>query len=127
MSTNSLHFVSFFYNNCVVIKDYGRYKANVVKPEESMRFIIYKNSILATLFSLFGAVFIAMAVMALVNGELDVLSGIGVIAAGLMLMWLASVISARKEKGSRQKLPRHLLPTLLLHELQVYLLPRLQL
>lgn len=103
MSTNSLHFVSFFYNNCVVIKDYGRYKANVVKPEESMRFIIYKNSILATLFSLFGAVFIAMAVMALVNGELDVLSGIGVIAAGLMLMWLASVISARKEKRKQAK------------------------
>lgn len=63
-----------------------------------MRFIIYKNSVLATICSLFGSAFIAMAVMALFNQELDIPTGIIVIAIGAALFWLGSFISARKER-----------------------------
>lgn len=68
-----------------------------------MRFVIYKNSILATICSMFGAAFIVMAVMALINGELEVLPGIGTIAAGIVLYWLGSVISKNKEKKKQAK------------------------
>ena len=35
-----------------------------------MRFVIYKNSVLATFCSIFGAAFIVMAVTSMVSGEL---------------------------------------------------------
>lgn len=66
-----------------------------------MRFVIYKNSVLATLCSIFGASFIAMAVMAMVSGELEILSGIILIVAGVGLMWLGDFISTKKaEEGA---------------------------
>lgn len=68
-----------------------------------MRFVIYKNSILATFCSMFGASMIAMAVMALINGELDFLPGIGVLAIGIGLMWLAGIISERKARRKQAK------------------------
>ncbi len=68
-----------------------------------MRFVIYKNSILATFCSMFGAAFIVMAVTSMVSGELGILPGIGVIAAGLGLMFLAGYISERKAKKQREK------------------------
>ena len=68
-----------------------------------MRFIIYKNSILATICSMFGASMIATAVMSLVNGEIEFLVSILLVAAGIGLMWLADIISERKEKKKRAK------------------------
>lgn len=68
-----------------------------------MRFVIYKNSILATLCSIFGAAFVAMAVMALISGELGVLPGLGVIAAGFALMALGDFISTKKAEKKRKK------------------------
>lgn len=68
-----------------------------------MRFIIYKNSVLATICSLFGSAFIAMAVMALFNQELDIPTGIIVIAIGAALFWLGSFISARKERKKQAR------------------------
>lgn len=68
-----------------------------------MRFVIYRNSILATICSMFGAAFIAMAVMSMINGELGILSGIGALAFGVGLMCLAGFISERKEKRKRAK------------------------
>lgn len=68
-----------------------------------MRFVIYKNSILATFCSMFGAAFIAMAVMALISGELGIFSGIGIIAAGLGFMWLGDFISKKKAAQKRRK------------------------
>lgn len=68
-----------------------------------MRFVIYRNSVLATICSMFGAVFIVMAVTSMVSGELGILPGIGVIAAGLGLMFLAGYISERKAKKQREK------------------------
>ena len=68
-----------------------------------MRFVIYKNSVLATLCSIFGASFIAMAVMAMVSGELEILSGIILIVAGIGLMWLGDFISTKKAERKRRK------------------------
>lgn len=68
-----------------------------------MRFVIYKNSVLATFCSMFGAAFIAMAVMAMISGELGIFSGIGVIAAGLGFMWLGDFISTKKAERKRKK------------------------
>ena len=68
-----------------------------------MRFIIYKNSILATCCSMFGAAFIAMAVMAMFSGELGILTGIGVIAGGLGFMWLGDFISTKKAERKQKK------------------------
>ena len=68
-----------------------------------MRFIIYKNSILATFCSMFGAAFIAMAVMAMFSGELGILTGIGVIAGGLGFMWLGDFISTKKAERKQKK------------------------
>lgn len=68
-----------------------------------MRFVIYKNSVLATLCSIFGASFIAMAVMAMVSGELEILSGIILIVAGIGLMWLGDLISTKKAERKRRK------------------------
>lgn len=68
-----------------------------------MRFVIYKNSILATICSMFGAACIAMAVMSMIDGELGILPSIGVIAVGVGLMWLAGVISDRKAKRKQAK------------------------
>ena len=68
-----------------------------------MRFVIYKNSVLATFCSMFGAAFIAMAVMSMISGELGIFSGIGVIAAGLGFMWLGDFISTKKAERKRKK------------------------
>ena len=68
-----------------------------------MRFIIYKNSVLASFCSLFGSAFIAMAVMALLSGELGILPAIGTIASGFGLIWLGSVISEKKAERKRAK------------------------
>lgn len=68
-----------------------------------MRFVIYKNSVLATFCSMFGAAFIAMAVMSMISGELGILPGIGVIAAGLGFMWLGDFISTKKSGTETEK------------------------
>lgn len=68
-----------------------------------MHFVIYKNSILATLCSMTGAAFAAMGVLAMINGELNILSETGVIAAGIALMVLADFISRRKAGRTRRK------------------------
>lgn len=68
-----------------------------------MRFVIYKNSVLATFCSIFGAAFIVMAVTSMVSGELGILPGIGVIAAGLGFMWLGDIISTKKAQRKRKK------------------------
>lgn len=68
-----------------------------------MRFVIYKNSIPATLCSMLGAAFIAMAVMAIVSGELGILPGIGVLVGGLGFMWLGDFISTKKAERKRKK------------------------
>ena len=71
-----------------------------------MRFVIYKNSVLATICSMFGAAFIVMAVTSMVSGELGILPGIGVIAAGLGFMWLGDIISTKKAQRKRKKAQR---------------------
>ena len=68
-----------------------------------MRFVIYKNSVLASFCSMFGAAFIAMAVMSMISGELGIFPGIGVIAAGLGFMWLGDFISTKKAERKRKK------------------------
>lgn len=68
-----------------------------------MRFTIYKNSVLATICSMFGAACIVLAVTSLIRKELDVLSAVVVIAAGVGLMWLGSVISERKAAKKQAK------------------------
>ena len=68
-----------------------------------MRFVIYKNSVLATICSMFGAAFIVMAVTSMISGELGILPGIGVIAAGLGLMWLGDLISTKKAERKQKK------------------------
>ena len=68
-----------------------------------MRFVIYKNSVLATICSLFGAAFIVLAVRSMICGELGILPGIGVIAAGLGLMWLGDLISTKKAERKQKK------------------------
>ncbi len=68
-----------------------------------VRFVIYKNSILATICSMFGAACIAMAVGGLVGKEIGILSAMIMIAAGLGLMFLASLISEHKEKKKKAK------------------------
>ena len=68
-----------------------------------MRFVIYKNSVLATICSLFGAAFIVLAVRSMICGELGILPGIGVIAAGLGFMWLGDLISTKKAERKLKK------------------------
>ena len=68
-----------------------------------MRFVIYKNSVLATICSMFGAAFIVMAVTSMVSGELGILPGIGVIAAALGFMWLGDFISTKKAERKLKK------------------------
>ena len=68
-----------------------------------MRFVIYKNSVLATICSMFGAAFIVMAVTSMISGELGILPGIGVIAAGLGFMWLGDLISTKKAERKLKK------------------------
>lgn len=68
-----------------------------------MRFVIYKNSVLATLCSMFGAAFIALAVTAMISGELDILSGICMIVVGVGFMWLGDFISTKKAERKRKK------------------------
>lgn len=68
-----------------------------------MRFVIYKNSVLATFCSMFGAAFVVMAVTSMVSGELGILPGIGVIAAALGFMWLGDIISTKKAERKRKK------------------------
>ena len=75
-----------------------------------MRFVIYKNSVLATFCSMFGAAFIAMAVMSMISGELGILPGIGVIAVGLGFMWLGDFISTKKAERKRKRRGRLLPP-----------------
>ena len=67
------------------------------------RFTIYKNSILATICSLFGTAFIAMALLSMINGDLEILSGIIVIAVGIGLVILAGEISQWKERRKKAK------------------------
>lgn len=68
-----------------------------------MRFVIYKNSILATICSMFGAACIAMGVAGVIGKEIGILEAAGVIVVGIALMWLAGVISDHKEKRKRAK------------------------
>lgn len=68
-----------------------------------MRFVIYKNSVLATICSIFGAAFFALAVLALINGEIDILSGIIALLVSLGLMWLGSFISEKKARRKQQR------------------------
>ena len=68
-----------------------------------MRFVIYRNSVLATICSMFGAVSVVMGVTAVISGELGILPAIGVIAFGIGLMLLAGVISNHKEKKKQAK------------------------
>ena len=68
-----------------------------------MRFVIYKNSVLATICSLFGAAFIVLAVTSMISGELGILPGIGVIAVSLGFMWLGDFISTKKAERKRRK------------------------
>ena len=68
-----------------------------------MRFVIYKNSVLATICSIFGAAFVVTAVTAMVSGELGILPGIGVIAVSLGFMWLGDFISTKKAERKRRK------------------------
>ena len=67
------------------------------------RFVVYKNSVLATICSFFGSAFIAMSIFSMFSRELGILEGIGMIAAGLGLMWLGHVISDRKERKKQAK------------------------
>lgn len=67
-----------------------------------MRFVIYRNSVPATICSMGGAAFIALGVMAMISGELDILSGLIALAIGLGLMWLGDFISTRKAKSKKQ-------------------------
>ena len=68
-----------------------------------MIFISYKNSFLASICSLFGTAFLVLALVAMVKGELDILSGVIMIAIGGGMMYLAKVISDRKAKKQRAK------------------------
>lgn len=68
-----------------------------------MRFFIYRNSVLATICSIFGAAFIALGVMSMISGELDILSGIIALAIGLGLMWLGDFISTKKAEKKRNQ------------------------
>lgn len=67
------------------------------------RFTIYKNSILATLCSLFGTALIAMAVLSMFSGELEILHGLCAIALGAVFVILAGEISERKERRKKVK------------------------
>ena len=53
-----------------------------------MRFVIYRNSILASICSLFGSACVAMAVGGLIGKEIEILPGIAMIAVGIGLVWL---------------------------------------
>ena len=68
-----------------------------------VHFVIYRNSILATICSMIGAVCIAMAVGGMVGKEIGILPGIAMIAVGLGLMLLAGIISEHKEKKKKAK------------------------
>lgn len=68
-----------------------------------IRFVIYKNSILATICSMCGAASVAMAVMGLMGKEIGIFPAIILIAVGLGLMWLAADISEKKEQRKKAK------------------------
>ena len=68
-----------------------------------MRFVIYRNSILASICSLFGSACVAMAVGGLIGNEIEILPGIAMIAVGIGLVWLGSVISERKARKKQAK------------------------
>lgn len=68
-----------------------------------MRFVIYRNSILASICSLFGSACVAMAVGGLIGKEIEILPGIAMIAVGIGLVWLGSVISERKARKKQAK------------------------
>lgn len=76
-----------------------------------MRFVIYKNSVLATVCSLVGAVAMAMGVIGLFQGDISILPAIAVIAVGVGLTWLAMVISDKKEQKKHGKPKPALKPT----------------
>ena len=69
----------------------------------NVRFVIYKNSVLASAFSMFGASCVAMGIGGLIGKEINFLETICVVAAGLGLMWLGSVISERKAAKKQAK------------------------
>lgn len=68
-----------------------------------MRFVIYRNSFLATVCSMFGATFVATAVASILSGGMGVLEAVGVLAVGLFFMWLGSVISRKKAERKQKK------------------------
>jgi len=68
-----------------------------------IRFVIYKNSVLATICSMCGAASVAMAVMGLMGKEIGIFPAIILIAVGLGLMWLAADISEKKEQRKKAK------------------------
>ena len=70
-----------------------------------MRFIIYKNSVLASFLSIFGTGLAAMGVFTLVNdfNMENLMIAIPAAAIGIVLNLLASAISKRKEQKKRAK------------------------
>ena len=85
-----------------------------------MRFVIYRNSVPATICSMGGAAFIALGVMAMISGELDILSGIIALAIGLGLMGLGDFISTKKSEKKRHQAQRNTAPA----KAPVYTQPR---
>ena len=69
-------------------------------------YFLYKNSVLATLCSIFGSALGILAIGAMSEGELNILSGIAAIALGVSLMFLGNAISKRKAKKQRSKTMR---------------------
>lgn len=69
-------------------------------------YFLYKNSVLATLCSIFGSALAILAIGAMSEGELSILSGIAAIALGVSLMFLGNAISKRKAKKQRSKTVR---------------------
>lgn len=65
-------------------------------------YIWYKNSILASIASLSGSILAVFAAWSIIDGELDILSGILAIAIGCGLVFLGSVISAWKEDKKKK-------------------------
>lgn len=71
-----------------------------------MIYFYYKNSVLASIISILGCAAIAVGVYSIYDGEIEALSGIGVIAAGVLLAAFGKWISVRKEKKKALKAQR---------------------
>lgn len=68
-----------------------------------MYYVYYKNSVLASIVSVLGCLFVTLGIMSLFEGGMDVVSCIAMIALGVLLAWLGRVISKRKEKKKQAK------------------------